>query len=148
MFISGAQGGSALAGLTAGQITAFVMAWCRQCNASQAKMMVTALRSLLRFLHVSGHLTTSLTGAVPSVPGWRKVRLPRPLDRRNALGRRDYAVILLMARLGLRAGDAPPAPFRPEESTEVSFCGFAGGRPAGMSRPAAERPAGGAGIVA
>jgi len=116
-FISRAPAGSALAGLTAGQVTEFVMAWCRQRNASQAKMMVTALRSLLRFLHVSGQLTTSLTGAVPSVPGWRKVRLPQPVnagqiatvlagcDRRSALGCRDYAVILLMARLGLRAGE-------------------------------------------
>jgi len=114
-FISRAPAGSALAELTAGQITEFVMAWCRQRNASQAKMMVTALRSLLRFLHVSGQLTTPLTGAVPSVPGWRKVRLPRPVDagqiaavlagcdRRSALGCRDYAIILLMARLGLRA---------------------------------------------
>jgi integrase/recombinase XerD len=117
VFISRPPAGSALAGLTAGQITAFVMAWCRQRNASQARMMVTALRSLLRFLHVSGHLTTSLAGAVPSVPGWRKVRVPQPVhagqiaavlagcDRRSALGRRDYAVILLMARLGLRAGE-------------------------------------------
>src|SRR5260221_3276465 len=120
-FISQAPPGFDLAQLTARQITGFVMTWCRHRNASQAKMMVTALRSLLRFLHVSGHLTTSLTDAVPSVPGCRKVRLPRPLhagqiaavlagcDRRSALGCRDYAVILLMARLGLRAGEGAAA---------------------------------------
>lgn len=109
--------GSGLADLTAGQVTTFVMASCRQLNASQAKLMVTALRSLLRFLHVTGRLTTGLVDAVPSVPGWRKVRLPQTVaadqitailagcDQRSALGRRDYAVILLMARLGLRAGE-------------------------------------------
>jgi integrase/recombinase XerD len=74
-----AADGPARTELAAGQIAAFVMTWCRHRNASQAKMMVTALRSLLRFLHVSGYLTGSLSDAVPSLPGWRKVRLPRPL---------------------------------------------------------------------
>jgi site-specific recombinase XerD len=109
--------GPGLADLTAGQVTAFVMTSCRQRSASQAKLMVTALRSLLRFLHVGGYVTASLTDAVPSVPGWPKARLPQAVradqitailsrcDTRSALGRRDYAVILLMARLGLRAGE-------------------------------------------
>ncbi len=109
--------GAGLADLTAGQVTTFVMTSCRQLNASQAKLMVTTLRSLLRFLHVSGRLATGLVDAVPSVPGWRKVRLPQMVatdqitailegcDQRSAVGRRDYAVILLMSRLGLRAGE-------------------------------------------
>jgi site-specific recombinase XerD len=104
-------------GLTAQQITVFVMSWSGQHNASQARMMVNALRSLLRFLHVSGIVTTSLVDAVPSVPGWGRVRVPRGVeadeiaavlagcDRLSALGRRDYAIILLLARLGLRAGE-------------------------------------------
>jgi len=103
--------------LAAEQITLFVMSWSRQHNASQARMMVNALRSLLRFLHVSGVLTESLVDAVPSVPGWRKVRVPLGVkndqvtavlagcDRDSALGRRDYAIILLISRLGLRAGE-------------------------------------------
>jgi len=103
--------------LTAQQVTVFVMSWSQQHSASQARMMVNALRSLLRFLHVNGTVTTSLVDAVPSVPGWGRVRAPRGVraeeisavltscDRLSALGRRDYAIILLLARLGLRAGE-------------------------------------------
>jgi site-specific recombinase XerD len=104
-------------GLSAERVTTFVMVWCPGRSAAQGKMMVTALRSLLRFLHVSGHLSVPLVDAVPSVPGWRRVRLPQTMDagrvagvlagcdRCTAAGRRDFAVILLMARLGLRAGE-------------------------------------------
>lgn len=120
MFLSWlpALAGAGLADLSAGQVTTFIMAWCPRRGAAQAKMMVTALRSLLRFLHVTGRVRVPLADAVPSVPGWRRTRLPQRADsgqvarvlagcdRSSAIGRRDYAVILLMARLGLRAGEA------------------------------------------
>jgi integrase len=78
---------------------------------------VTALRALLRYLYLEGRLAADLTGAVPAVAGWRLRGLPsalaadqvprllRSCDRRRAIGRRDHAVLLLLVRLGLRAGE-------------------------------------------
>lgn len=80
-------------------------------------MTVTALRSLLRFLHVDGLVTRPLTTAVPSVAGWRLAGIPKALqpaqvrallaacDRRTRTGRRAFAVMTLLIRLGLRAGE-------------------------------------------
>ena len=82
-----------------------------------AKSMVTALRSLLRFLHVSGHVPAGLAAAVPAVAGWGLQSLPRGIgsdlvaamlagcDRRTPLGRRDYAILLMLSRMGLRNGE-------------------------------------------
>jgi integrase len=76
---------------------------------------LSALRSILRFLHVSGETAIPLVATVPSTTCWRQVSLPMALnaaevravlaccDRRTTIGRRDYAVLLLMLRLGLRA---------------------------------------------
>jgi site-specific recombinase XerD len=75
------------------------------------------LRSFLSFLHVDGHIARSLTAAVPSVAGWRLAGLPKGLtpkdiqalfascDRRRRTGRRDFAVLTMLVRLGLRAGE-------------------------------------------
>ena len=119
MFLAGlpAPLSTALAGLSAGQVTAFVVGQSGRRSAWYAKAMVTALRSLLRFLHVAGHVRGPLASAVPSVPGWKLSSLPRPVsagqvaavlascDRDTAGGRRDYAILMLLARLGLRAGE-------------------------------------------
>ncbi len=105
--------------LTAADVTAYVVAACREPRGrgGSAKLMVTGLRSLLGFLHVDGVLAESLTAAVPSVAGWRLAGLPRALepgqvrmllgscDRRTAHGRRDFAILTLLARLGLRRGE-------------------------------------------
>lgn len=76
---------------------------------------LSALRSVLRFLHVDGRTTTALASAVPSTTCWRQASLPKALepaqvrdvlaspDRRTMSGARDYAALLLMLRLGLRA---------------------------------------------
>jgi site-specific recombinase XerD len=106
-----------LAGLTGAEVTAFVVAVCPRRAIGSAKMIVTALRSLLGWLHLDGQLPVSLVGAVPSVAGWRLTGLPRGMepdqlrrllagcDRRRACGRRDYAIMLMLSRLGLRAGE-------------------------------------------
>ncbi|MET7914023.1 hypothetical protein ABZU45_36275 [Streptomyces avermitilis] len=77
-----------------------------------------AVRSLLRYLHVDGRIPASLTGAVPSVAGWRLDSLPRglPPQQTSALlavpdlgtpaGRRDRAVLTVLGRLGLRGAEA------------------------------------------
>ena len=108
---------AALRELTAGQVTSFMAGYCRGRNPKSAKAMVTALRALLRFLHVAGHVPVSLAAAVPAVAGWRLASLPRGLDaavverllgscdRGTVTGRRDFAVLVMLARLGLRGGE-------------------------------------------
>jgi integrase/recombinase XerD len=118
-FIAGRLRGDVLdlAGVTAGDVTGFVLAACQGRAVGSAKLIVCALRSLLRWLHLTGMIPVSLAAAVPSVAGWRLSSLPKGLepgqlrsllascDRRTPTGLRDYAVMLLLARLGLRAGE-------------------------------------------
>jgi integrase/recombinase XerD len=104
--------------LDAGQVTSFMLGYCRGRNTGSAKAMVTAVRALLRFLHVSGRTPAGLAGAVPAVAGWRLAPLPRGLDagqvgrlldscdRDTVTGRRDYAILTVLARLGLRGAEA------------------------------------------
>ena len=103
--------------LDAAQVTAFVVARCPRQSRGAAKLTVTALRSLLRFLHVDGAIARSLVGAVPSAASWRLSGLPRGLepdqvralldscDQQTAAGRRDFAILTILVRLGLRAGE-------------------------------------------
>lgn len=109
--------GLALGDLTAREVTTFVLRTCTARQPGKAKTIATVLRSLLRFLHVDGVTPKSLVAAVPSPASWRLAPLPRGLepwqvrrllaacDRRTRAGRRDYAMLLLLARLGLRAGE-------------------------------------------
>lgn len=111
------EGELRLEDLTAADVAAFVTVECQRRSVGSAKIIVTGLRSLLRFLHVAGRGPGPLTSAVPAVAGWRGGSLPRALpvahvrrllascDRRRAVGRRDFAILLLLARLGLRAGE-------------------------------------------
>jgi integrase/recombinase XerD len=106
-----------LAQIRAGDVTGFALSACPGRAVGSAKLVVCALRSLLRWLHLTGQVRLSLAEAVPSVAGWRLAGLPKGLepgqmsqllascDRRTATGRRDYAILLLLARLGLRAGE-------------------------------------------
>ncbi|HLB75832.1 MAG TPA: site-specific integrase, partial [Candidatus Dormibacteraeota bacterium] len=64
--------GESLRQLDAAAVTSFIMRQARQCTSTwSAKTLVTATRSLLRFLHVKGLITAPLAGAVPAVAGWR-----------------------------------------------------------------------------
>ncbi|HLZ25009.1 MAG TPA: site-specific integrase [Ktedonobacterales bacterium] len=106
-----------LTGLVAGHITAFVVAEAPGRRVGSAKLLVCALRSFLGFLHVDGMLAHSLTSAVPAVAGSRLAGLPKGLtsgqvrqllascDQRTAVGSRDFAVLTMLVRLGLRAGE-------------------------------------------
>jgi len=112
-----AEGALALERLTAAEVTGFVLAACTARTVGSAKYVVCGLRSLLRFLFVAGHTAGQLEAAVPKVAGWRLAGLPtafgRPevarllasCDRRSTFGRRDFAVLTLLVRLGLRAGE-------------------------------------------
>jgi site-specific recombinase XerD len=95
----------------------FVLRQSRIVSRRRAQLIVSALRSFLRYLYVRGDITTELAAVVPTVAGWRLTELPKALppaqverllhrcDRRTPAGRRDYAILLLLARLGLRAGE-------------------------------------------
>ena len=110
-------GGAGLEGLTAAEVSAFVLAECTGRSTRLGRDMTLALRSFLVFLHVDGVLAQSLAAAVPRVAGWRLAGLPRPLDPGVAqqlvgscdlggvIGRRDRAILLLSWRLALRRGE-------------------------------------------
>jgi len=112
-----AAGGIAgLRGLTAGDVTVFLTAQSRRLVPKSAQRLATALRSLLRFWHLQGLTRRGLEQSVPKVAN-RRPGLPRPLepgqvqalldscDRATAAGLRDLAMLTLMARMGLRAGE-------------------------------------------
>ncbi|MCA1679552.1 MAG: site-specific integrase [Actinobacteria bacterium] len=99
------------------EVRGFVVDACPRLGRRAAELTVVALRSLLRFLHLDGELERSLAGAVPSVAGWRLSGLPKRLepgqvaallascDRSTVAGVRDLAILTVLARLGLRAGE-------------------------------------------
>lgn len=103
--------------LTAGDVSGFVVQQCRTRSTGSAKMLVTGLRSLLRWLLLTSRVDVDLTQVVPGVAGWRLSSLPRALDRdqvrallaccdhKRASGRRDYAILTVLVRLGLRAAE-------------------------------------------
>lgn len=106
-----------VAQLKACDVTRFVLRRAQTMSLRRAKLLVTALRSFLRFLFLRGETATDLAASVPTVAKWRLARVPqfipaqdvhrllRACDRATATGRRDYAVLLLLARFGLRASE-------------------------------------------
>ncbi len=106
-----------LEGLRAADVMAFVVGLCPTQSRGAAKQTTTALRSLLVYLHVTGVIGRPLAGAVPSVAGWRLAGLPKGLepdqvqallascDRGTVTGRRDFAILTTLLRLGVRAGE-------------------------------------------
>jgi len=105
--------------LNAGTVTAFMVEYCRDRNTNSAKSMARSVRSFLRFAHASGRTSTELWGAVPVSAGWHLASLPKVVPaadlerllgvaarrRWTATDRRDYAILLLLAQLGLRRGE-------------------------------------------
>jgi len=103
--------------LTAAEVTTFVIQLSRRLSVGYCKHKISDLRSFLRFLHVRGHIGSSLEGCVPAVAGWRLASVPKALEpdqidsllarvaQPSAIRRRDAAMVRLQLRLGLRAGD-------------------------------------------
>lgn len=101
----------------AGAVRAFIFARANQHGRSRAKSIVNAVRMFLRFLAAYGHCSGELIAAVPRIAHWKLSALPRYIsaeaieqliatcDPTTTAGARDCAIILLLARLGLRAGD-------------------------------------------
>jgi integrase/recombinase XerD len=106
-----------LGSLRAANVIAYVQGQVKCLHLARAKMMVTALRSFLRYLLYCGAVTRDLAAAVPTVANWSMASIPRAIsvehaqaalascNRHSATGSRDYAILLLLARLGLRAGE-------------------------------------------
>jgi site-specific recombinase XerD len=95
----------------------FIVRGAQRRSLGRAKLAVTAMRSFLRFLQQRGILAIDLAAAMPGVANWRLSHLPKTLpphqveqllascDRDTPAGQRDYAILLLLARLGLRGGE-------------------------------------------
>ena len=103
------------AGLTGVDVNAFLLRECGRVSAGSAKGRVAELRAVLRFLYLQGLMPLRLGTAVPPVGGWRLATLPPTMtatdvqllldscDRSTDVGVRDFAIMTLVARLGLRS---------------------------------------------
>ncbi len=117
-FLAGLAGGGDLSGVTAGDVTGAVLRESAVTSAASAQHFVTALRSFLRFCVIEGLVDADLSAAALAVTGRRRSSLPLGIgqsdaaallgccDRRQAIGRRDHALMITLLRLGLRAGEA------------------------------------------
>jgi integrase/recombinase XerD len=106
-----------LSRLCAADVTRFVRRRANDIQSKRVQLMTTALRSFLRFARYRGDIDKDLAACIPAVANWKQSTLPRALppdqieqvlnsvDRKTATGRRDYAILLILARLGLRAGE-------------------------------------------
>jgi site-specific recombinase XerD len=112
-----AGGAHCLSRLTRADVTGFVERHARDRGPDTAKGMCWTLRAFLRYLQYRGQIAIDLAISVPSVRRWRFGSLPTYLspaqvqkvldacDRRTAMGLRDYAILIMLARLGLRANE-------------------------------------------
>ena len=101
-----------LSALCAADVVGFVERQAASLHPKRAKVMTTALRSFLQYARYRGDLKIDLVAAVPTVANWAMASIPRFLppyqielvlascNRQTAVGRRDYAILLLLARLG------------------------------------------------
>jgi site-specific recombinase XerC len=111
------KGRVTLTRLCAGDVVRFVQRQAARLHVKRAKQLTTALRSFLHYARYRGAIALDLAAAVPTVAHWSMSSIPRaiPADavrqllasisRRTAVGRRDFAILLVLARLGLRASE-------------------------------------------
>jgi site-specific recombinase XerD len=104
-------------GLASAEVSAWMLQAGSRLTVESAKREAADLRALLRFLYLDGILAADLGGAMPPVAAWRGTRLPQTMsaadvdavlgscDRSTVSGRRDRAILVLLARLGLRSGE-------------------------------------------
>jgi site-specific recombinase XerD len=103
--------------ISAGDVAGFVKRQAERITAKHATIVGSALRSFLRHLLHRGAIDTDLAACVPAIATWSLSSVPKFLpaeqiqrvldscDRDTAIGKRDYAILLLLAQLGLRAGE-------------------------------------------
>lgn len=118
-FLTLSHGGAgvSLSDLRAPDVTRFVIQQAKVLGPKRAALTVCALRSFLQFARFRNYIITDLRAAIPKVPGRSLTVVQKALpmdqvikvlsscDRSSSRGRRDYAIILLLARLGLRASE-------------------------------------------
>jgi integrase/recombinase XerD len=106
-----------ISNLRPSDVIEYVQRQASKLRLSRSKLMTTVLRSFLQYAKYRGFVENDLAAAVPTVANWTMAGIPKALpiektekllsscDRKTALGRRDYAILMLLARLGLRAGE-------------------------------------------
>jgi len=111
------RGRVTLARLCARDVVRFVRRQASRLHLKRAKQLTTALRAFLHYARYRGDITQDLVAAVPTVANWSMPSIPRAIpaesvrqllassNRQTARGCRDYAILLLLARLGLRASE-------------------------------------------
>ena len=99
------------------EVIRYIERHARDWSAGSGKAMCWSLRAFLRYLHHRGLNPLALAGCVPSIRQWKLASLPTYLstaqvqkvlhgcDRATAMGRRDYAILMMLAKLGLRANE-------------------------------------------
>jgi site-specific recombinase XerD len=104
-------------GLTGAEIVAFLLGEAQRLSVGSVQGRVAELRSLLKYLYLQGVTPRSLATVVPPVAGWRDTGVPKAIraenvrrlltscDRGDPIGIRDYAILILVARLGLRSAE-------------------------------------------
>lgn len=116
-FLAGCAVDGNIAAVTTADVTSAILAESRRVSVGSTQFFVASVRSFLRFCYLEGILGEDLSAAALGVTGRRRSPLPlgvsradtdallHACDRRRALGRRDFAVLLVLLRLGLRAGE-------------------------------------------
>lgn len=111
------HGTTAVCRLNANILRAFLLERAGDRSSECVRLLSTSLRSFLRFLYAKGDIHHDLTAAIPMVRRWAQAGVPRKLtadevdrvldapDQETAKGRRDYAILLLLAKLGLRSSE-------------------------------------------
>ena len=106
-----------LSKLTVAQVIESVRHLVLPISRKRAKVMTSALRAFLRYARYQDLIRSNLAAGVPAIADWSAASIPKGLppehvkralaacDRKGVIGRRDYAILLLLARLGLRAGE-------------------------------------------
>ena len=137
---SWADGRESVRSLSPGEIAVFMLGQRERRGAGSLNNVAAALRALAQFLFVRGYTPASLAAAVPTGPSWRGAGLPRTVepavvarllascDRRTAVGRRDFAILTVLWRLGLRSAEV--AALRVDDvdwrAGEITVCGKGG----------------------
>ena len=117
-FLAGCRWESgALVGVSGESVNSFVLGEATRRSSGSLSTVATGLRALLRFLYLGHYLSAPLVDAVPVTQGWRDrgvvravavaevARMLEGCDRRTGTGRRDFAILTVLARLGLRRGE-------------------------------------------
>ena len=103
--------------LSAADVIGFVRRCALSLARKGAKLMTTAVRSFLKYARYRDYIQADLAACVPCVADWSSASIPKSLplkhvkevlascNRKTAIGRCDYAILLLLARLGVRAGE-------------------------------------------